>query len=323
MESVQEKTIVALYDDFAEAQRVVQDLVDRGFQRNSISIIASDADGEHANYLAEEDDDVSGAEGAGFGAVVGGLTGLLVGLGALAIPGIGPVLVAGPIASTLIGAGVGAITGGVVGALVDLGVPEEEAGYYAEGVRRGGTLVTIHTPTHMSERAVDIMERHNPVDVEEQVSTWQEKGWTSFDAEAGPYAPMVEEEQDWAAADGSTSPAYVSPSLEREGAFYDEDEFNTFDEDFRRHYSGAYTSSGTPYEQYLPAYRYGYNLALDERYDDWDWNRVEPEARSYWEANKEGPWENFKDAVQYSWEQVKELMGVDDAPYDDNDRQAL
>ena len=133
------KTIVALYDEFANARQAVEALVDAGFERDDISMVASDASGEYAEYVNE---DVTAEEGAGFGAVVGAL----VGLGVALIPGIGPVLAAGPLAAALmagIGAAAGAVTGGIVAALVDFGVPEDHAQYYAEGVRRGGTLVTV------------------------------------------------------------------------------------------------------------------------------------------------------------------------------------
>lgn len=302
MESTQEKTIVALYDDFVEAQRTVQDLVDNGFQRNNISLVASDAEGEYADYLAQTDvdEDVSAAEGAGFGAIVGGLTGLLVSLTALAIPGIGPVLVAGPIAATLIGAGVGAVTGGIVGALVDLGVPEDEAGYYAEGVRRGGTLVTVTTSDHMSERAIEIMDSHNPIDVEERVATWQESGWTGYDPNSEPYKG-----RDWVGgADVDTNPTYTTPTVDREGTL--NRDFDLYADDFRTHYNTYYTATGYTYDEYMPAYRYGYYLANDARYYGSDWDMIEPEARRYWETNEQGAWEDFKDAVRHAWEGTKD-----------------
>ncbi|MEP7190838.1 MAG: general stress protein, partial [Roseiflexaceae bacterium] len=147
------KTVVGLFDTAAEAQSVVQELVNSGFQHNDISLVANDAKGEYANYHPSDTAGSSTAEGAGAGAVgggvLGGVLGLLVGVGALAIPGIGPVLAAGPLAaalgaagaSTLVGAGIGAAAGGIIGALVGAGIPEEDAGFYAEGVRRGGTLV--------------------------------------------------------------------------------------------------------------------------------------------------------------------------------------
>lgn len=307
MESAREKTVVALYDDFTRAQRVVQDLVDHGFQRSNISIVASDNEGKYADYLAtrdEDEDDVGAAEGAGFGAVIGGLTGLLVSLTALAIPGIGPVLVAGPIAATLIGAGVGAVTGGIVGALVDLGVPEEEAGYYAEGVRRGGTLVTVTTADAMTDRAIDIMDNYDPVDIDERLASWQERGWTGFDSGAEPY-----DRQDWAESD-ITRPAYSSPTVEHEGSLYGD--FNSYNDRFRRHYNTSYANTGYSYDEYVPAYRYGYYLATDDRYYNRDWDVIEPEARRYWETNEQGAWEDFKDAVRHSWREVKDAVGAGD-----------
>src|SRR5690606_38716981 len=105
--------------------------------------------------------------GAGIGAVLGGLGGLLVGLGALTIPGIGPVIAAGPLAAALTGlagAGAGAVaggvTGGLIGALTGLGVPEENAQYYAEGIRRGGVLVTARVADNRTSEAVDILNRY-------------------------------------------------------------------------------------------------------------------------------------------------------------------
>jgi uncharacterized protein (TIGR02271 family) len=81
----------------------------------------------------------------------------------------------------------GAATGGLLGALVDMGIPEEEAEYYTEGVRRGGTLVTVEAEDNMVDRVRDVMNRHNPVDVEERASQWRSSGWTGFDANAKPY----------------------------------------------------------------------------------------------------------------------------------------
>jgi uncharacterized membrane protein len=163
------KTVVGLFDDFSEAQRVVQELVNNGFAREDISLAANDAAGEYTKETASSG--MSGtAIGAGTGAVLGGIGGLLVGLGTLAIPGIGPIVAAGPLIATLTGAGVGAVAGGLIGALTDIGVPEEEAGYYAEGVRRGGTLVTVRAEDHLADRAVEIMERHDAVDVDQRAA---------------------------------------------------------------------------------------------------------------------------------------------------------
>lgn len=180
-------TVSALYDNATDAHATVRDLVDDGVRRDNISLVASDAAGEYVDYHGEDlpaDDTIGGAAA---GAMLGGIGGLLVGLAALAIPGIGPIVAAGPIAAALTGAGIGALTGGLLGALIDLGVDEDSAAYYAEGIRRGGTLVTVHVDEGIAERVADIMERHDPVDLERRVSYWREQGWTGYDPDADPY----------------------------------------------------------------------------------------------------------------------------------------
>lgn len=180
-------TLVALYDDVRTAHRVVNELTSRGFNRDSISVVARDVDEEYASYVDRDyKDGDDAAEGAGIGAVIGGIGGLLVGLGALAIPGIGPVVAAGPIVAGLTGAGIGAVAGGIVGALVDMGLPEEEAHRYAEGVRRGGTLVSAQVPDNRVDDVIAIMENHHPVDLNERMGYWRESGWNRFTPEAQP-----------------------------------------------------------------------------------------------------------------------------------------
>jgi uncharacterized protein (TIGR02271 family) len=182
------KTAIGLYDEFTTAQRVVEELVNNGFARDNISIVANNATGEYATTPAyTADADVSAGEGAGIGALEGGVLGLLAGLGALAIPGIGPVLAAGPLLGALIGATAGAVTGGLVAGLMDSGVPEADAQYYAEGVRRGGTLVSVQTEDDQIDEAVAIMNRYGPINVEERADTWRQGGYTGYDASAAPY----------------------------------------------------------------------------------------------------------------------------------------
>jgi uncharacterized protein (TIGR02271 family) len=180
------KTIVAMYDDIADARRTVEELVNIGIDRERISLVAGDREGRYAADLQHTDDDDVGG-GALTGAMVGGLGGLALGLVALAIPGIGPVIAAGPIATVLAGAGIGAAVGGVVGALTEAGVPEEQAGYYAEGVRRGSTLLTVEAPEHRADEVVQILERYDPIDVEERAASWRQEGWTGFKADDDSY----------------------------------------------------------------------------------------------------------------------------------------
>ena len=142
-------TISRLYDNYADAQRAVQSLENAGVPHSDISIVANNSDNWYNGGKKVDrdgdgvDDRAEGAgKGAGIGAGLGGAAGLLAGLGLLAIPGLGPVVAAGWLAATAVGAAAGAATGGIVGALTEAGVSKEDATLYAEGVRRGGTLVS-------------------------------------------------------------------------------------------------------------------------------------------------------------------------------------
>jgi uncharacterized protein (TIGR02271 family) len=181
------KTIVGLYDDIATARRVVEELAAAGFERGDISLVANNQTTGTTTTGATGGNGEAVAEGAAGGALVGGalggLGGLLLGLGALAIPGIGPVVAAGPIVAGLTGAGIGAAVGGLTGALVNWGVPEAEAEFYAEGVRRGGTLVAVKSDESMVKEALAIMNRFGPVDVRERSGMWRSEGWTGFNAD--------------------------------------------------------------------------------------------------------------------------------------------
>jgi len=110
---------------------------------------------------------------------VAGAAGWLAALGLAAIPGIGPLLAAGPIMAALAGAGIGAAVGGITGALIGMGIPEEDAEVYEEGVHRGGTLVTVESDTAFADRVGDIMTRHGAVDIDRRAREWQASGWKS------------------------------------------------------------------------------------------------------------------------------------------------
>lgn len=137
------KTLVTTFDDAREAERVVQALHEAGFARDDLGWVAKTAKGETVAHGADTSVSGSALEGAGVGAALGGLAGLLIGFAALAVPGIGPVVAAGPLVTALTGAGVGALSGGVVDALVHLGVPTDLAKRHADHVARGGALVTV------------------------------------------------------------------------------------------------------------------------------------------------------------------------------------
>jgi len=184
------KNVVGLFDSMSDAHGAVQELTNAGFTSDNISIVANNASGDATNYDTTGSEAADGAgAGAVGGAVLGGLGGLLVGLGALAIPGVGPVIAAGTLATALgttaVGAGLGAAAGGLVGALVGAGIPEDDANVYAEGIRRGGALVTVTANTDAeADRAADILDRYNVVDIDERGTSYRESGWSRFDDSA-------------------------------------------------------------------------------------------------------------------------------------------
>jgi hypothetical protein len=205
-------TISRLYDDYATASQAVRDLEAAGIPHSDISIVASNADNWYSGDRTRattarsgrvdrdadgRDDRAEGAgAGAGIGATVGGVAGLLAGLGLLAIPGLGPVVAAGWLASTAAGAVAGGATGGIIGALTQAGVSDEDAHVYAEGVRRGGTLVTARVPDRDASRLEAILDR-SAVNIRERGSAYRSSGWKSFDPKATPYtAEQVRKERD-------------------------------------------------------------------------------------------------------------------------------
>jgi hypothetical protein len=128
--------------------------------------------------------------GAATGMAVGGLAGLLLATAALAIPGVGPVLVAGPALTLLGGTTLGIVAGGLIGGLTRRGIPEDDAHFYAEGLRRGATLVTVNAKSdELATRAADILKRHGAVDLDELSAKWKKQGWNGRFDEKAPAAP--------------------------------------------------------------------------------------------------------------------------------------
>jgi len=138
------KKIVGIFDTEQEATRAIEGLHNQGFSNEEISVITRDRD--ELRHISDDTGTKAPegvATGAATGGVLGGVTGLLAGIGALAIPGIGPILAAGPIVATLTGVAVGAGAGGLVGGLIGLGIPEDEAKEYEGYVESGKILVLV------------------------------------------------------------------------------------------------------------------------------------------------------------------------------------
>ena len=140
--------VFGIYKSVQSAEAAVDHLISAGFPNSAISVLLPDDDSTRAFAHQKNTKAPEGTTtGATTGGVVGGTLGLLAGIGALAIPGVGPLIAAGPIMATLAGVGVGGAVGGMVGALVGLGIPEYEAKRYEGAVKNGGTLLSVHCDT--------------------------------------------------------------------------------------------------------------------------------------------------------------------------------
>ncbi|MBM2712416.1 hypothetical protein JQK88_14350 [Mesorhizobium caraganae] len=192
------KNVTGLFDNYDDASDAVGELEASGIPHADISIVANNSDDWYEDgNTSKAAEDATG--GAGVGAVIGGAGGLLTGLGLMAIPGVGPVVAAGWLAATAVGAVGGAVVGGaaggIVGALTDSGVSEKDAHVYAEGVRRGGTMVTARVSDELAGEAERILGQANAVNLEDRRGTYEAGGWTGFDPKADPYTD-IEVERD-------------------------------------------------------------------------------------------------------------------------------
>lgn len=185
------KTITRLFDHYSDATNAVRELERLGVPHDDLSIMANKRDHTEGAHISDVNDDGDVTRGASTGAIIGGVGGLLAGLGLLAIPGLGPIVAAGWLASTAVGAGIGAAggaaTGGIVGALKEAGHNDDEANVYAEGVRRGGTLVSARVDDSLAPQAEAVLQRNKSVDAATRRSAYRQSGWKGFDEKAPAY----------------------------------------------------------------------------------------------------------------------------------------
>lgn len=185
--------VTGLFDVYDNALTAVNKLQALGIDRAQISLVANNADDFYSRHPSHTDSEAGegAATGAGLGAAVGGAGGLLAGLGLMAIPGIGPVVAAGWLAATgagaLAGAAAGGAVGGLVGAMTSKGVPERDAHFYAEGVRRGGTVVSAQVDEGQVAEAQAILDDAGAVDRGVREGVYRGEGWSSFDHAAPVY----------------------------------------------------------------------------------------------------------------------------------------
>ncbi|EFO80886.1 hypothetical protein OSCT_1255 [Oscillochloris trichoides DG-6] len=316
------RTVTGLFDTLGDAQSAASELIDRGISREDISMVVRDASDTNIQQheVGAENPMTSGAVS---GSVVGGAVGLLVGAGLLAIPGIGPVLAFGPLAaaigtigatagSTALGAGIGAGVGGLAGALMGNGVPEDSAHIYAEGVRRGGVLLTVSVDSAMDERVnVDaVLHRYGVVDINQRSKEWHKTDWnppmttgtapsdfTQGQRSAPPTLDFTQGQRSvLPTPDFTQGQRSAPPTL---------DFTNTTNErDFQTHYQSTLAAGGRPYSDYAPAYTFGTDMATNARVHGHTWDAVASDLRRRWEQNYPNTWNEFEAAVRYAWEKA-------------------
>jgi hypothetical protein len=263
-----------------QAIRIANDLRAAGFSENDISVLFPDKQGTrdfaHEQHTKAPEGAVSGVVTGG---IIGGALGWLVGIGSLAIPGLGPFIAAGPILAALGGVAAGGTAGGIVGALIGMGIPEYEAKRYEGKIREGNILISVHADdSDEVSRAKDIFRNAGAEDI----------AYTGEES-----------------VNGQSRDASYNASARRSTQPYEAQSYMSYEPMFREDFTSRYGRTGRAYTDYEPAYRYGYTLATDPRYRDRDWDVLEPEARRSWAEHGRGTWDEFKDAVRRAWDRVR------------------
>jgi hypothetical protein len=161
------RAVLGIYPNYSSVENAVEVLKEAGFRNGDISVLFPERAGSK-DFAHDKGTRVpeGAATGAGTGALLGGALGWLVGIGTLAIPGLGPFIAAGPIMAALAGMGVGGAVGGITGALIGLGIPERQANHYEVRVKEGGILLSVHSDNaDWAKRAKGILERTDAQDI--------------------------------------------------------------------------------------------------------------------------------------------------------------
>jgi hypothetical protein len=283
--------VYGIYRDRPQAEAAVDRLLAAGFRNEDISVLFPDNRGSkdfahEKNTKAPE----GTTTGATTGGVIGGTLGLLAGIGALAIPGVGPFIAAGPIMGTLAGVGVGGTVGGLIGALVGMGIPEYEAKRYEGRIKEGGVLLSVHCDnSDWVKRAKDMLKTTGAEDV------------ASAGEEGADYA---ETDRPLPRRGADTAYERRDPEVQRMAAGSSH-AIGQYDDDFRRDFESRYQGRGFRYDEYEPAYRFGSTWAEDDRYRGRDWSAVEPEVRRSWDASGRATWDRARDAIRYGWDRAR------------------
>jgi hypothetical protein len=173
------KTVTGVFSSVGEAELALRDLERLGIPEDSVNLIAGNDKNRHDEYLKKSREaSTSTGTAAASAASFGGGMGIVATLVALAIPGVGPLVAGGAIATVLAGMGVGAVAGGLIGAFKNMGISHEEAPLYEEAIRRGAVIALAKVDERMEPEAVATMGQHGARDIHDVADTWRASGWS-------------------------------------------------------------------------------------------------------------------------------------------------
>jgi hypothetical protein len=222
------------------------------------------------------------------GGVLGGAAGLLVGLGALAIPGFGPILAAGPLAAALAGSAIGATAGGILGAMTGHGVPRENADYYTQALESGSILLTVQTTEDRAVEARRILAENGSTDALPTGDEPERRGpsLTARAVELAGASPGV--------GVGSTAGLVMGDGAPTLG-------YHEAEPHFRAHWEATRAGSGPgSFEDVRHAYRYGWASSENPDYLGKTWEEISDRLASGWPG--QGGWDEHEPMVRHAWE---------------------
>jgi hypothetical protein len=282
-------TVVGMFEARDAADRAVEALKAAGFRAEDLSVVAREL--SLAGDVRDKKSDAGPAVISG--GVIGGVAGLLAGLGAMAVPGIGPFLAVGPLAAALTGAAVGVAGGEMVGVLTSHGIPREHADYYTEALERGAILVTVHTDAARAAEARRILSENGSVDAEARAvaaSRETDDPGPRLTARAvgepiGSPGVGVGSVAGFALGDGGPSLTY-----------------HEAEPHFRRHWESTRGPSyPAPFEDVSHAYRYGWESYENPDFYGKSWEEISDRLASGWPGR--GPWDEHAPLVREGWEE--------------------
>jgi uncharacterized protein (TIGR02271 family) len=289
-------TVVGVFRNPDEARDAISALKDAGFSGNDIGLLMKDRD--ETREMARETGSHAGegaATGAVGGGILGGLAGWLVGIGAIAIPGVGPFIAAGALGTALAGAAIGAGVGAVAGALIGMGIPEEEAEWYEGEVRSGRTLVTVKADTRYDE-AHTILRNHGAYDVEDRGTTGVGTTYDSGTENRGRGETVTPGDTYW--------------NRGMDTGYRDLGGWDEVSPRYRERWQQRHGTSGRRWEDDEHGYRYGWEMRNRPEYRDRPFNEVEPELRRDWETrHADRPWAGHSESVRSIWEDDDRSVG--------------